>query len=82
MAEAAGMRFLVGAGVVQVVEDGREDVEDVARLEHEEEELLVVLAKLPEEHQQLLKSERIDGSGMLATTRVPSGHSGKLYRNM
>lgn len=45
---------LVRPGVVQVVQDGREDVQDVARFEHEEEELLVVLAKLPEEHQQLL----------------------------
>jgi len=33
-----------------VVEDGDHDVQDVAGLEHEEEELLVVLAKLPEEN--------------------------------
>jgi hypothetical protein len=38
-----------------VVEDWDHDVEDVAGLEHEEQELLVVLAKLPEKYQKFLK---------------------------
>jgi hypothetical protein len=41
---------LIGPGVVKVVQDGDHDVQDVAGLEHEEKELLVVLAKLPEKN--------------------------------
>ena len=48
------MLTLVCAGIVEVVEDGDEHLQDVAALEHVEEELLVVVAHLPEEHQQLL----------------------------
>ena len=45
---------LVTARIVQVVQNGRQNVEDVARLENEEQELPVVLTELPEEDQQLL----------------------------
>ncbi len=37
------------------MEDGDHDVEDVAGLKHEEQELLVVLAKFPEKYQKFLK---------------------------
>ena len=57
---------LVGPGVVEVVEDGGEDVEDVAGLEDEEEELLVVLAELPEEDEELL----VEGHLLLAVRQV------------
>ena len=57
---------LVGPGVVEVVEDGGEDVEDVGGLEDEEEELLVVLAELPEEDEELL----VEGHLPLAVRQV------------
>ena len=57
---------LVRPGVVEVVEDGGEDVEDVAGLEDEEEELLVVLAELPEEDEELL----VEGHLLLAVRQV------------
>ena len=57
---------LVRPGVVEVVEDGGEDVEDVGGLEDEEEELLVVLAELPEEDEQLL----VEGDLPLAVRQV------------
>jgi hypothetical protein len=41
-----------------VVEDGDHDVEDVAGLKHEEQELLVVLAKFPEKYQKFLKKQK------------------------
>jgi hypothetical protein len=41
-----------------VVEDGDHDVEDVAGLEDEEQELLVVLAKFPEKYQKFLKKNQ------------------------
>lgn len=40
------------------MEDGDHDVEDVAGLEHEEQELLVVLAKFPEKYQKFLKKNQ------------------------
>ena len=49
---------LVGTRIIQVVEDGHQDVQHVGALEHVEEELLVVFAKLPEKYQQLLEKER------------------------
>ena len=45
---------LITARIVQVVQNGRQNVEDVARLENEEQELPVVLTELPKEDQQLL----------------------------
>lgn len=45
---------LVGSSLVQEMQDGRQNVEDVARLEDVEQEFLVVLAELPEEDQELL----------------------------
>ena len=45
---------LIGARIIQVMEDGHQDVQHVGALEHVEEELLVVLAELPEEDQQFL----------------------------
>ena len=45
---------LVSPGIVQMMQDGGKDVQNVAGLQHEEEELLVVLAELPEEDEELL----------------------------
>jgi len=45
---------LIGTCVVEIVENGHEDLQHVGALEHVEEELLVVLAELPEEDEQLL----------------------------
>ena len=45
---------LIGARIIQVMVDGHQDVQHVGALEHVEEELLVVLAELPEEDQQFL----------------------------
>ena len=45
---------LVHPGVVEVVEDGDHDLQHLAALEDVVEELLVVLAQLPEEDEQLL----------------------------
>ena len=49
---------LVGPRVVEVVQDRHHDVQHIAGLQHEEEELLVVFAKLPEKYQQLLEKEK------------------------
>ena len=49
---------LVSPGVVEVVQDRHHDVQHVAGLQYEEEELLVVLAKLPEKYQQLLNKDK------------------------
>ena len=40
--------------VVKVMQDWREDVKHIGALKHKEEELLVVLTKLPEEDEELL----------------------------
>ena len=45
---------LVHPGVVEVVEHGDHDLQHLAALEDVVEELLVVLAQLPEEDEQLL----------------------------
>jgi hypothetical protein len=45
---------LIGARIIEIVENGDEDLQHVRALQHVEQELLVVLAELPEEDQQLL----------------------------
>jgi hypothetical protein len=45
---------LVGARVVEIMEDGLQDLQHVRALQHVEEELLVMLAELPEEDEELL----------------------------
>ena len=45
---------LVSSGVVQMMQNRSQNVENIARFENEEEKLFVVLAKLPEEYEQLL----------------------------
>ena len=42
-------------GLIEMVQNWNHDVEDVAGLEDKEQELLVVLAKLPKEYQEFLK---------------------------
>ena len=49
----AGFR-LVHPGVVDIVEDRDDDLQDVATLENMIEELSVVLTQLPEQNQELL----------------------------
>jgi len=45
---------LICARIIEIVENGDEDLQYVRALQHVEQELLVVLAELPEEDQQLL----------------------------
>ena len=45
---------LVGPGIIQVVQDWCQDVQDVTGLENKEEELFVVFTKFPEENEKLL----------------------------
>ncbi len=56
----------VRPGVIQVVENGHQDLQDIARLQYVVHELFVVVAELPEEDQQLL----VEGDALVAVRQV------------
>ena len=67
---------LVCPGVVEVVEDGDQHLQHVGALQNKEQELLVVVAQLPEQDQKLLVEVNLNRTGSTA----PGGSKPKQNR--